>query len=156
MKPRILTAAEYKALKIKLHQAHDKVIKLTLGDAEAIRELMVKIILPLLAHVKIDLNNLILDNATYIRPDLQVFFSDIVYLTTLIDEESGTQEPLKMAFLIEHKSEMPTELELRLQASDYIKLIKNNKNNGDCFIRLLIIIFFHNRVDIVASLQTQF
>jgi hypothetical protein len=143
MKPRILTAVEYKALKIKLHQAHDKVIKLTLGDAEAIRELMVKIILPLLAHVKIDLNNLILDNTTYIRPDLQVFFSDIVYLTTLIDEDSGTQEPVKMAFLIEHKSDMPTQLELRLQAGDYINAImkKNYNRKTDKTIAVIPIIF---------------
>jgi hypothetical protein len=141
--PLVLTDAQYRALKLKLHQAHDKLIKLTLGDVEAMRELLVKIILPLLPNVTIDLDDLTLDNTAYIRPNLQVFFSDVVYLTTIIDEESGLREPLKMACLVEHKSEMPTELELRLQATDYITAImkKNYDKATDKTIGVIPIIF---------------
>jgi 5-bromo-4-chloroindolyl phosphate hydrolysis protein len=42
--PRILTDEEYALLKKKLHHAHDTIIKLTLHESEAIRELMSKII----------------------------------------------------------------------------------------------------------------
>ena len=38
MTPRQLTDEEYKILKKKLHQAHDKVIKVTLHEVEAMRE----------------------------------------------------------------------------------------------------------------------
>jgi hypothetical protein len=141
--PLVLTDAQYRALKLKLHQAHDKLIKLTLGDVEAMRELLVKIILPLLPNITIDLDDLTLDNTAYIRPNLQVFFSDVVYLTTIIDEESGVREPLKMACLVEHKSEMPSELELRLQATDYINAImkKNYDKATDKTIGVIPIIF---------------
>jgi histone H3/H4 len=141
--PLVLTDAQYRALKLKLHQAHDKLIKLTLGDVEAMRELLVKIILPLLPNVTIDLNDLTLDNTAYIRPNLQVFFSDVVYLTTIIDEESGMRETLKMACLVEHKSEMPSELELRLQATDYINAImkKNYDKATDKTIGVIPIVF---------------
>jgi 5-bromo-4-chloroindolyl phosphate hydrolysis protein len=54
MTPRILTDAEYRLLKKKLHQAHDKLLKLTLQEVEAMRELTEKIIMPLLDGVKID------------------------------------------------------------------------------------------------------
>jgi hypothetical protein len=138
-----LTEAQYRALKKKLHQAHDKVIKLTLNDVEAMRELLLKIIMPLLPNVRLDLDDLTLDNTNYIRPNLNVFFSDIVYLTTLIDEESGMRELVKVGILIEHKSEMPTELQLRLQATDYINAImkKNYNKDSDKTIAVLPIVF---------------
>ena len=138
-----LTEAQYRALKKKLHQAHDKIIKLTLHDVEAMRELLEKIVMPLLSNVRLDLDDLTLDNTSYIRPNLNVFFSDIVYLTTLIDEESGTREPVKVGVLIEHKSEMPTELQLRLQATDYINAImkKNYNKDSDKTIAVLPIVF---------------
>ena len=138
-----LTDAQYRALKKKLHQAHDKVIKLTLHDVDAMRELLQKIIMPLLTNVQLDLDDLTLDNTSYIRPNLNVFFSDIVYLTTLIDDESGAREPVNVAVLIEHKSEMPTELQLRLQATDYINAImkKNYNKDSDKTIAVLPIVF---------------
>ena len=54
MTPRTLTNAEYQSLKKKLHQAHDKLIKLTLQEEGAMKELSEKIIMPLLDGVKID------------------------------------------------------------------------------------------------------
>jgi Putative transposase, YhgA-like len=148
-----LTEAQYRALKKKLHQAHDKVIKLTLNDVEAMRELLLKIVMPLLPNVRLDLDDLTLDNTSYIRPNLNVFFSDIVYLTTLIDEESGAREPVKVGVLIEHKSEMPTELQLRLQATDYINAImkKNYNKDSDKTIAVLPIVFNQFEKDWVAK-----
>ena len=67
-----LTEAQYRALKKKLHQAHDKIIKLTLHDVEAMRELLQKIIMPLLGNVRLDLDDLTLDNTSYIRPTSQL------------------------------------------------------------------------------------
>ena len=148
-----LTEAQYRALKKKLHQAHDKVIKLTLNDVEAMRELLLKIVMPLLTNVRLDLDDFTLDNTSYIRPNLNVFFSDIVYLTTLIDEESGAREPVKVGILIEHKSEMPTELQLRLQATDYINAImkKNYNKDNDKTIAVLPIVFNQFEKDWVAK-----
>ncbi len=59
-----LTDEEYENLKKKLHQAHDKVIKITLHEKAAMRELLEKIVMPLLQNVKIDLDSLKLDTTT--------------------------------------------------------------------------------------------
>ena len=143
MTPLVLTDAEYEVLKKKLHQAHDKLIKLTLHEDEAIRELMDKIVMPLLKGVKINLDDLKLDNTAYIRPNLQVFFSDVVYKATFLDETTGMKEPAKIAILVEHKSDMPTELALRLQVSDYINAImkKNYDRDTDKTISVIPIVF---------------
>jgi hypothetical protein len=143
MTPRILTEEEYQALKIKLHQAHDKLIKLTLQEIDAMRELSEKIIMPLLGGIKIDLDSLTLDTTTYIRQNLQVFFSDIVYRAILTDENKEKPQPANVALLVEHKSDMPTQLAMRLQALDYISAImKTNYNpETDKTIPVLTIIF---------------
>ena len=143
MKSPVLSDKEYAELKKKLHQAHDKLIKSTLHEREAIRELIDKIVSPLLKNIKIDLDALELDTTTYIRPNLQVFFSDIVYLATLVDEKTGKREAAKVAFLIEHKSQMPTELSLRLQALDYINAIMkmNYDKDSDKTIPVITIVF---------------
>ena len=143
MEPRILSDEEYVALKKKLHQAHDKVIKITLHEKDAMIELMSKIVMPLLQGITIDLDSLKLDTTTYIRPNLQVFFSDVVYLATLTDTTTNTQKAVKVGLLIEHKSDMPSELALRLQASDYINAImkKNYNKETDTTITVLPIVF---------------
>jgi hypothetical protein len=143
MTPRLLSDEEYDALKKKLHQAHDKLIKSTLQEVDAMRELLDKIIMPSLVDVKLDLEALTLDTTTYIRPNLQVFFSDIVYLTTLIDEATDLKKPVKVAVLVEHKSEMPTQLAMRLQALDYINAImkKNYNKETDTTIPVITVIF---------------
>ena len=143
MTPRILTDAEYESLKKKLHQAHDKLIKSTLQEVDAMRELLEKIIIPLLTGIKIDLNALTLDTTTYIRPNLQVFYSDIVYLTTVVDEATDLKRPANVAVLVEHKSEMPSQLAMRLQALDYINAIlkKNYNKDTDTTIPAITIIF---------------
>ena len=143
MTPRLLSDEEYDALKKKLHQAHDKLIKSTLQEVDAMRELLDKIVMPLLVDIKIDLDVLTLDTTTYIRPNLQVFFSDIVYLTTLIDEATDLKKPVKVAVLVEHKSEMPSQLAMRLQALDYINAImkKNYNKETDTTIPVITVIF---------------
>jgi Putative transposase, YhgA-like len=143
MTPRILTDEEYEALKKKLHQAHDKLIKSTLQEVAAMRELLQKIIIPLLKGVKIDLDALTLDTTTYIRPNLQVFYSDIVYLTNIVDEATELKRPVNVAVLVEHKSDMPTQLAMRLQALDYINAImkKNYDKDTDTTIPAITIIF---------------
>ena len=93
-----MTDEEYLALKNKLHQAHDKMIKSTLLQEEAKYEFFEKIAMPLLNGLKIDLDNLQLDTTAYIKPNLQVFYSDIVYLTTLIDETTQKKEPIKRLY----------------------------------------------------------
>jgi Putative transposase, YhgA-like len=143
MTPRILTDEEYEILKKKLHQAHDKLIKSTLQEVAAMRELLQKIISPLLTGIQIDLDALTLDTTTYIRPNLQVFYSDIVYLTTVIDEATELKRPAKVAVLVEHKSDMPSQLAMRLQALDYINAIlkKNYDKDTDTTIPPITIIF---------------
>jgi DNA-directed RNA polymerase specialized sigma24 family protein len=143
MTPRILTDEEYEALKKKLHQAHDKLIKSTLQDVEAMREFVQKILSQLLVGVKIDLDALTLDTTTYIRPNLQVFYSDIVYLTTITDESTNLKKRVKVGILVEHKSDMPTQLAMRLQALDYINAImkRNYDKDADTTIPVIPIIF---------------
>ena len=142
--PRTLSDEEYAALKKKLHHAHDTIIKVTLHEGEAIRELLSKIIMPLSEGIKIDLDGLKLDTTTYIRPNLNVFFSDVVYETTLIDETIDTPEAIEIALLVEHKSDMPSELALRLQVGDYIHAImKHNYNPKTDKTRPVIAIVFN-------------
>jgi Putative transposase, YhgA-like len=143
MTPRILTDEEYEVLKKKLHQAHDKLIKSTLQEVAAMRELLQKIISPLLTGIRIDLDALTLDTTTYIRPNLQVFYSDIVYLTRVIDEGTELKHSAKVAVLVEHKSDMPSQLAMRLQALDYINAIlkKNYDKDTDTTIPPITIIF---------------
>ena len=143
LQPRILSDEEYEQLKKKLHHAHDTIIKVTLHEDEAIRELMSKIVMPLLKGIKIDLNGLKLDNTSYIRPNLQVFFSDVVYQTTLIDEGNDVPEAVEIALLVEHKSDMPHELPLRLQLSDYINAVmkKNYDPKTNKTIPVIAIVF---------------
>ena len=105
----ILTNAEYLALKKKLHHAHDKIIRIALGDDAAMYEFLSKIVLPHLKGIKLSFENLQVDTTTYIRSNLQVFYSDIVYMTTLIDETTKERESVKVALLVEHKSEMPSQ-----------------------------------------------
>ena len=143
MTPRLLTDEEYADLKQKLHQAHDKIIKKALQVKEGIREFSGKIVMPLLQGLKINLDNLQLDTTTYIGSNLQGFYSDVVYLTDLIDESTQTQEPVKVALLIEHKSQMPSQLVLRLQVSEYINAIMkmNYDAKTDSTIPVLTVIF---------------
>jgi hypothetical protein len=154
MEPRILTDEEYATLKKKLHQAHDKVIKVTLYEKEAIHEFLTKIVMPLLKGITIDLESLKLDTTSYIRQNLNAFFSDVVYLATLTDETTAVKEWVKVALLIEHKSDMPSELALRLQALDYITAImkKNYDKKTDTTIRVVPIIF--NQFDKAWTPQT--
>ena len=143
MTPRLLTDEEYADLKQKLHQAHDKIIKKALQEKEGIREFSGKIVMPLLQGLKINLDNLQLDTTTYIGSNLQAFYADVVYLTDLIDETAQTQEPVKVALLIEHKSQMPSQLVLRLQVSEYINAIMkmNYDAKTDSTIPVLTVIF---------------
>ena len=143
MTPRELTDEEYESLKVKLHQAHDKLIKLTLQEVEAMRELTEKIIMPLLDGVKIDLNSLKLDTTTYIRQNMDAFYSDIVYRAMLIDENSEKPQPAHVALLVEHKSDMPKQLAMRLQGMDYINAIMKRHYNKetDKTIPVITIIF---------------
>lgn len=138
-----LTDKEYEALKVKLHQAHDKIFKSALLIEEAKREFFDKIVMRLLTGLKIDLDNLQLDTTTYIKPNLEVFYSDVVYLTTLIDETTQKRVPIKIALLIEHKSDMPSQLQLRLQILEYIASIMriNYDKDTDKTIPALPIIF---------------
>ena len=89
------------------------------------------------------MNNLPLDSTTYASAHLQAFYSDIVYLTSLIDEATGEQEPLNVALLIEHKSTKPAQLGLRLQVEEYINGIMKKHYNPktDTTIPVLTIIF---------------
>ena len=143
MTPRTLTNAEYQSLKKKLHQAHDKLIKLTLQEEGAMKELSEKIIMPLLKGAKIDLDSLVLDTTTYIRQNLQAFYSDIVYQAILIDENRESPEPVNIALLIEHKSDMPTQLAMRLQSMDYVNAImkRHYDKNKDTTIPVIPIVF---------------
>jgi Putative transposase, YhgA-like/High-temperature-induced dauer-formation protein len=159
MTPRILSEEEYQILKKKLHQAHDKLIKIALHEEGAMRELTEKIIMPLLDGIKIDLDSLALDTTTYIRQNLKVFFSDIVYMANLIDKNTDTPEPAKVAVLIEHKSDMPTQLAMRLQAMDYINAIMKKNYNKDLDKTIPVITVIFNQFDkdwIPKSFRSQF
>jgi recombination-promoting nuclease RpnE len=145
MTPRILTDAEYLYLKEKLHQAHDKLIKLTLEEIGAMRELTEKIIMPLLEGVIIDLDSLKLDTTTYIRQNLKAFYSDIVYRATLLDENKENPQPTNVSLLIEHKSDMPPQLVMRLQALDYISAIMKKHYNKDTNKTIPVITIIFNQ-----------
>ena len=72
-----------------------------------------------------------------------MFFSDVVYKTTLIDETKDVPESVEIALLVEHKSDMPSELALRLQLVDYINAImkKNYDKKTDKTIPVITIVF---------------
>jgi hypothetical protein len=143
MKLRELTEEEYLALKEKLHHAHDKVWKITLHDKEAIKEYLSKVIAPLLVGVELVLDNLKLDNTTYVRSNLQAFYSDVVYWVELIDLDTQERILVTTAFLLEHKSRMPTELQMRLQLADYAISIMNQNydEKTDTTIGVIPIVF---------------
>ena len=143
MNPQDLTEDEYLELKKNLHHAHDKILRVTLQENEAMREFTEKILMPLLKGIKIDLSSLKLDNTSYTGPGLQAFYSDIVYLASLIDESTNEIQPVNVAFLIEHKSQMPSQLLLRLQIEAYINAIMqmNYDEKTDTTIPVLPIIF---------------
>ena len=138
-----LPESESDDLQKKLHHAHDKMIRIALFEEESLREFSEKIIMPKLKGIKIDLNNLKLDSTTYTGAHLQAFYADIVYLTTMIDETTGEKELVNVALLIEHKSKMPKQLQLRLQISDYINGImkRHYDEKTDTTIPVLSIIF---------------
>ena len=143
MNPRDYTDEEINDLKKKLHHAHDKIIKNALEDYEARREFTGKIIMPLLKDVNIDLDNLQLDTNSYTGPSLQAFYSDIVFLTSFIDETTAEKEPAQVALLIEHKSDTPSQLLIRLQIEEYINAImkRNYVKETDSTIQVIPIIF---------------
>ena len=147
LQPRELSDAEYEALKKKLHHAHDTIIKVTLHEVEAMRELLEKIVMPLLKGIKLDLDGLKLDTTTYIRKNLQVFYSDVVYMTTLIDETKGSKELVKVSLLIEHKSDMPAELPMRFQLVDYINAIMKKHYNKETNTTIAVIPIVINQFD---------
>ncbi len=147
MTPRILTEAEYQDLKKKLHQAHDKLLKLTLQEQDAMRELTEKIIMPLLEGVKIDLDSLTLDTTTYIRQNLQAFYSDVVYQAIVVDENSNEPQPTIVALLIEHKSDMPKQLAMRLQGLDYINAVMKRHYNKDTDTTMPCLAIVFNQFD---------
>ena len=144
---RVLTEEAYLALKKKLHQAHDKLIKSTLLEEEAKYEFFGKIVMPLLNGLKINLDNLQLDTTAYIKPNLQVFYSDIVYLTDLIDETTQKKEPIKIALLIEHKSEMPSQMALRVQILEYVSSIMRMNYNKDTDKTIPVLPIIFNQFD---------
>ena len=126
-----------------LHHAHNKIIQIALQETEARREFTEKFIVPQLQGIKIDLDNLQLDTTSYVSPAMKAFFSDVVYLTTLIDETTQTKEVVKVALLIEHKSKMPSQLLLRLQVEEYINGIMkmNYDKKTDSTIPVIPIVF---------------
>ena len=126
-----------------LHHAHNKIIQIALQETEARREFTEKFIVPQLQGIKIDLDNLQLDTTSYVSPAMKAFFSDVVYLTTLIDETTQTKEVVKVALLIEHKSKMPSPLLLRLQVEEYINGIMkmNYDKKTDSTIPVIPIVF---------------
>jgi Putative transposase, YhgA-like len=145
MTPRTLTDEEYQLLKKKLHQAHDKLLKLILQDEEAMRELTEVIIMPRLDGVTIDLDSLKLDTTTYIRQNLQAFYSDIVYRAIITDTHSAQVHRALVALLVEHKSDMPTQLAMRLQCLDYICAIMKRHYNKDTDTTVPVIAIVFNQ-----------
>jgi hypothetical protein len=133
----LLTQAQYEPLKKKLHHAHDKIWKIIFSSLPAFREYVEKVILPQLPNVSFDLDNLVLDNTSYVNQRLEPFYSDVVYWTTLTDQ-NGTKKPVKIALLLEHKSQMPTQLQMRLQLLEYIVALKmrnyNKKTDETVFV----------------------
>ena len=127
----------------KLHHAHNKIIQVALQETEARREFTEKFVMPHLKGIKIDLDNLQLDTTSYVSPAMKASYSDVVYLTTLIDETTQTKETVKVALLVEHKSKMPSQLLLRLQVEEYINRIMtmNYDKKTDRTIPVIPIIF---------------
>jgi hypothetical protein len=118
-----LTQEQYETLKKKLHHAHDKIWKIIFSSLPAVREYLEKVILPQLPNVSLDLDHLVLDNTSYVNQRLEPFYSDLVYRTTMTDQ-NGTKKPIQIALLLEHKSQMPSQLQIRLQLLEYIVALK--------------------------------
>jgi Putative transposase, YhgA-like len=119
-----LTDVEYEALKKALHHAHDKIWKIIFSMPEAMREYIQVCLLPKMPGIVLDLDHLELDNTSYVSQRLDALYSDLVYLTTIIDQ-NGTRKPVKIALLLEHKSEMPSSLRMRLQLLEYLSALKS-------------------------------
>jgi Putative transposase, YhgA-like len=141
-----LTDESSVAFKEKLHHAHDKIWKMIFMLLPAMREYLEKIILPQLPGVSFDLDHLVLDNTSYLNPKLQPFYSDLVYLTTMTDS-NGVQQPVKIALLLEHKSEMPSPLEMRIQLLEYIVAIKRRNYDSKTDTTLMVIPNVFNQFD---------
>ena len=110
-----LTQEQYEALKKKLQHDHDKIWKIIFSSLPAVREYLEKVILPQLPNVSLDLDHLVLDNTSYVNQRLEPFYSDLVYRTTMTDQ-NGTKKPIQIALLLEHKSQMPSQLQNRYRS----------------------------------------
>jgi Putative transposase, YhgA-like len=146
MSTTLLTQAQYEALKKKLHHAHDKIWKIIFSSPSAFREYVEKVILPQLPNVSFDLDHLVLDNTSYVNQRLEPFYSDLVYWTTMTDQ-NGTKKPIKIALLLEHKSKMPSQLLMRLQLLEYIVALKIRNYDEDTDETLFVLPNVFNQFD---------
>ncbi len=146
MQIQTLTDAQYKDLREKLHHIHDKIWKIIFMSIPAVREFILKVIAPKLPNIILDLEHLELDNTTYLTQKLEPFYSDLVYTTTFRTLD-GVVKPIKIAFLFEHKSKMPTSLLLRLQLLVYMSAIQLRTYDSDTDETLLVIPTVFNQFD---------
>ncbi len=146
MKIPILSEEQYQAIKERLHHAHDKFWKMLFMLLPVMREYLIKVIMPQLPGVSFDLDNLVLDNTSYLNPKLQPFYSDLVYLTTMTDR-NGNPKPVKIALLLEHKSEMPSPLEMRIQLLEYMVAIQRRNYDSKKDQTLVVIPNVFNQFD---------
>jgi predicted transposase/invertase (TIGR01784 family) len=122
---------------MELHKSHDKFFKEVFSNIEEAIDL-IKNTIPENVLDKIDLDTLQLDNASYTDKKLKEHFSDLVF-----NCEYG-EGKIKVAFLFEHKSYVPSYP--HLQVLNYmIKIWEMNIKEKSALMPVIPIIVYHGK-----------
>ena len=117
---------------------HDRFFRITFSDKEKVADYL-NGSLPGTIKGKINFDTLHLDNTSYVDKDLKNFYSDVVY-DALFDGKT----PIKIAFLFEHKSYVPTFPHLQLLAY-MLKIWERQLANKQKPRPVLPIIIYHGK-----------
>ena len=117
---------------------HDRFFRLTFSDREKVSDYLNGTLPPVIKN-KIDFQTLQLDNTSYVDKDLKNFYSDMVY-DALFDGKT----PVKIAFLFEHKSYVPSFPHLQLLAY-MLKIWERQMTNKQKPRPILPIIIYHGK-----------
>ena len=127
-----------KALEELINNINDKIFKSTFQQKESVVEYL-KTFLATIAEM-LDLDNLTLKDTNFISEELEEYFSDVIFETTLKDKK--VKNNIRVILLFEHKKGIDSYFDLFLQLLFYIALIwkqdRNEKRSPTVVIPLVI------------------
>ena len=138
VRPSLMRITDYISCKT-LHHPHDTAFKIGMSEPQVVRQ-MIKQYLPRHVANLVDMESLMLSNSTYIDPDLQHKYSDVLYHC-----KTNTGDQCVMYFLWEHQSTYDKNIALRLL--NYICRIMEEhlqQSNGHTKLPVIIPVLVYN------------